>query len=618
MPERNVNFPFVAVSGMEAAKKALMCSIVNPRIRTVLIRGTRGTAKTVLSRAAYDISGKDIVNIPVNVSEEQLFGGLDVDVAINEGRIAISKGLLSLKDHILYVDDIGHMDQGTAISLLDSVREGIVRLEREGVSAEYDCDLKLIATMDPDEADISSHLLDRFDLCAYSVTEKDDRRTILESNVEYFDDPRGFVDSLRDDTGKVRDNVERSKEILPLVTISEELMELCVDLCAHIGAHGFRGDISMVETSMTLAALDGRDRVTKDDVENAAKLCLIHRRDYSAPPPPQPPEEPPQDDDNPEKEEPDEPEKDDEDDDDGKDDADRPEMHEDFSDMLQDLMFEIGEEFRVIDYLKGQPKAIRRSSSRKGRREMAISNDMSGRYVRATVPQGRIRDVAFDATIRAAAPYQRIREDNGLAFRIRTQDVRTKVRERRSGCTILFLVDASGSLGVRKRMSAVKGAVMSMLKDSYVRRDRIGLMMFRRDSAELVLPPTRSVEYSFKLLEDLPTGGRTPLSQALAKVSDYMGSYARSHKGERCHVVLITDGHANVPLSNGANATEEARRLASDIHVPDLGWVVIDASARYSIMDEAERLAAELGAVYLRLESLDADRLAENVRSVIR
>jgi magnesium chelatase subunit D len=249
---------------------------------------------------------------------------------------------------------------------------------------------------------------------------------------------------------------------------------------------------------------------------------------------------------------------------------------------------------------------------------MAISNDMSGRYVRATIPQGRIRDVAFDATIRAAAPYQRIREDNGLAFRIRTQDVRTKVRERRSGCTILFLVDASGSLGVRKRMSAVKGAVMSMLKDSYVRRDRIGLMMFRRDSAELVLPPTRSVEYSFKLLEDLPTGGRTPLSQALAKVSDYMGSYARSHKGERCHVVLITDGHANVPLSDGANATEEARRLASDIHVPDLGWVVIDASARYSIMDEAERLAAELGAVYLRLESLDADRLAENVRSVIR
>jgi len=285
--------------------------------------------------------------------------------------------------------------------------------------------------------------------------------------------------------------------------------------------------------------------------------------------------------------------------------------------MLQDLIFEIGEEFRVINYLKDQPKPIGRSASRKGRREMAISNDMSGRYVRAKIPEGRIRDVAFDATIRAAAPYQRSREDNGLAFRIMSQDVRTKVRERRSGCTIMFMVDASGSLGVRKRMSAVKGAVMSMLKDSYVRRDRIGLMMFRRDSAEIILPPTRSVEYSFKMLEDLPTGGRTPLSQALVKVSDYMGSYVRSHKGERCHVVLITDGHANVPLSDGMDATEEARRLASDIHVPDLGWVVIDASARYSIMDEAERLAAELGAVYLRLESLDADRLAENVRSLV-
>jgi magnesium chelatase subunit D len=226
--------------------------------------------------------------------------------------------------------------------------------------------------------------------------------------------------------------------------------------------------------------------------------------------------------------------------------------------------------------------------------------------------------VAFDATIREAAPFQRVRESNGLAFNIRSHDIRVKVREVRSGCTILFLVDASGSLGVRKRMSAVKGAVMSMLKDSYVRRDRIGLMEFRRDSAELILPPTRSVEYSFKLLEDMPTGGRTPLSQALVTVSEYMGSYARSHKGEKCHVVLITDGHANVPLSKDVDASSEARKVASDIHVPNLGWIVIDASAKYSRLDDAELLAAELGGVYLRLESLDADRIADNIRSLIR
>lgn len=616
MSERNMNYPFVAVSGMDATKNALKCLAVNPKIRAVLIRGPKGTGKTIISRAICDISGMDIVNIPVNISEEQLFGGMDVDVAINEGRLAISKGLLSLKNRILYVDDISHMDQGMAISLLDSIRDGVVRLEREGISAEYGCDLKLIATMDPEESDISSHLLDRFDLCTYSNTEDDGRRTILESNIDFSEDPYGFIESYRDDTDRTSREIERSKEILKLVMMSDELIELCVDLCAHVGAQGFRGDISIVETSMTLAALDGRDRVTKDDVENAAKLCLIHRRDYSAPPP-QSPEEPPQDDDGSDDDESDESNDNENEKNDDDEDVDRPEMPEDLSRMLQDLMFEIGDEFRVINYLKDQPKPIGRSASRKGRREMAISNDMSGRYVRATIPKDRIRDVAFDATIRAAAPYQRIREDNGLAFRIRTQDIRTKVRERRSGCTIMFVVDASGSLGVRKRMSAVKGAVMSMLKDSYVRRDRIGLMMFRRDSAEVILPPTRSVEYSFKMLEDLPTGGRTPLSQALVKVSDYMGSYVRSHKGERCHVVLITDGHANVPLSDGMDATEEARRLASDIHVPDLGWVVIDASARYSIMDEAERLAAELGAVYLRLESLDADRLAENVRSVV-
>lgn len=617
MSPRTLNYPFTAVSGMDGPKRALLCSLINPRLRTVLIRGRRGTGKTVLSRSLEEISSRRMINIPANVSQEQLFGGMDVDIAIRDGRLVLKEGLIAQGDgNILYVDNINLMDNAMAIALLDSVREGLVRVESEGISAEYPIETTLVATMDPEECDICSHLLDRFDMCAYSNRNEDADvcRSILRSNSEYREDPSGFVEGSSEDTRKVHGTIDRSKEVLPLVTFSDELIDVCVELCAHVGAHGFRGDIALIETAMTLSALDNRDIVTKADVEEAAKLCLVHRRDYSAPPPDT---EPPEDDDKG-----DGPDEDGNDDrQDGKDNSDDGERDdksmEDFSRMLQDLLFEIGEEFRVIDYLKGSRTKIRETSSRKGRREMAMSKDTSGRYISSKIPEGRIRDIAFDATIRAAAPYQRSRGNNGLSFNIQKQDIRVKVRERRSGCTILFLVDASGSLGVRKRMSAVKGAIMSMLKDSYVRRDRIGLMEFRRDSAELILPPTRSVEYSFRLLEELPTGGRTPLGQALITVSEYMGSYARSHKGERCHVVLVTDGHANVSLSKGVDASEEARRIASDIHVPNLGWIVIDASARYSGLDDAELLAMELGGTYLKLESLNADRIAENVRSLI-
>jgi len=290
----------------------------------------------------------------------------------------------------------------------------------------------------------------------------------------------------------------------------------------------------------------------------------------------------------------------------------------DFQQLLDDMVFEIGDQFRVIDYLNDGRRKVSKTSAKKGRRMMVESSNSSGRYARSRIPSEKTHDIAFDATVRAAAPYQRSREHTGLAINIKEQDVREKVREMRAGCTILFLVDASGSLGVRKRMSAVKGAILSMLRDSYVKRDRIGMMAFRRDSAELILPPTRSVEYSYRKLEEMPTGGKTPLSEALVTVNEYMTSYSRSHMGEMCYIVVITDGRANVPLEEGVNANDEVLKLAEDMAIPQVKWIIIDASAGFIRFDNAERLAQALGGTYFRLEDLNADRLAESVRAVIR
>ena len=634
MPAGDLRFPFSAVYGMDDAKRAILCSLVQPTLRTVLIRGGPGSAKTVLSRAAGELAGKKVVNIPLNVTEEMLFGGMDAEATMREGRPVMQKGLLSRADGcILYADDVNLLDQRILASLLDCVLSGRVVVEREGVSGSYPCDTLLIATMNPDDSDISSHLLDRFDLCAYSDFPNDDgrgREEVLRRNAEFARDPEGFVSMYSEEEGKLRSDIERARRILPLVTITDALLGVAVELCAKVGAEGFRGDIALVEAAYAMAALNGRDEVMRKDVEEAAMITLAHRRSYSQPPPP--PEEPEEqqeqqqeDSDSEEGDRNEQPPKpneappqnqgdDSENDSEPPDDGQQP---EDIGAMLDEMMFEIGEQFRVIDYLQDGRRIIRSTSSRKGRRAMAESRDSSGRYARSRIPEGRVTDMAFDATVRAAAPYQRSRRHDGLAVSIEKQDIRTKVRERRSGCTILFLVDASGSLGVRRRMAAVKGAVLSMLRDSYVKRDRIGLMAFRRDSAELVLPPTRSVEYSYRKLEELPTGGKTPLGQALATVSDFMTSYSRSHPGESCYIVLITDGRANVSLREGADANQEAERLAEEMSIPQVKWIVVDASTGFVRFDNAARLAKALEGTYFRLEDLDADRLAGSVRSVI-
>ena len=171
MPSGPVNgLPFTAVVGMDDAKRALECAIVSPSIRTVLLRGGEGTAKTVLARAAAGLTGKKIVNCPLNVTEEQLFGGLDVEETVRTGVPAMEKGLLSRADgNILYIDDINLMDRGMLAGIMDAVLTGTVRVERGPVSGSYPCATTLIATMNPDDSDLSDHALDRFDLCAYSA-----------------------------------------------------------------------------------------------------------------------------------------------------------------------------------------------------------------------------------------------------------------------------------------------------------------------------------------------------------------------------------------------------------------------------------------------------------------
>ncbi len=625
MPSGPVTFPFTAVVGMDDAKRALTCAFVGSHIHTVLLRGGRGTGKSVLARSVAKLTGKKIINCPLDVTEEQLYGGLDVEKAVSTGEMVLEPGLLSRADgNILFIDDANLMGRSIFAGILNVVLSERVRVERGPISAEYPCRTVLVATMDPEDVDISAHLLDRFDLCAYpSEVGPSERKLILERERRFSEDPEGFLAQFEKSESEIYEKIQRAKRILPLVTVSDELVAVISELCVKVGADGLRGDLAIYNCSKALAALNERDEVGRKDIEEAAVLCLPHRRNYDLPPPEVPPEEeqkgpedtPPENEENPQNEKTQT---------NGSDEPDRsqeersspPENMPDLPD-LEEMMFEIGRQFKVIDYLHENGRPPTRTKTRKGLRSMAVSADGTGRYARSRIPSDHPKDIAFDATIRAAAPYQRNREKHGLSFSIESSDIREKVRERRSGATLLFLVDASGSLGVRKRMATVKGAILSMLRDSYIKRDRVGLMAFRRDSAEMILPPTRSVEYSYKHLEDLPTGGKTPLGEALVKVNEYMTAYARCHIGESCYIILVTDGRANVPLKEGMNANEEVQDLAEELVIPSVKWIVVDAGAGFPHFDNALRLAEKLEAKYFRLEDLDADRFAESVKTAI-
>ncbi len=627
MPEGHLSYPFSAVFGMEAAKNAIRCAICSPGIRTVLIRGPSGSAKTVLCRSLGGLSGRKVVNIPSGADVERLFGSVDMEKLLDTGEARLEKGLLAEADGgYAFVDDINLMDERVSVAVLDAVTTGTVRTERDGISEVSSVDVVLVATMNPEEREMSDHLLDRFDICVSVAPEDGDeaKKEILVRRMAYEDSRRGFCESYEPEQEKERKVMEDARKIIPLVSVSDELRLIISELCDKVGAEGLRGDIAVTNTAVALAALDRRDSVTRSDVERAAAMCLVHRRRYD-PEPPQEPPEPEEEEEQDEKQEPDQDQRPDPPDNKEEDQQDQDEEPPEDNDKdrnagmdlprIDDMLFEVGRQFRVIDYL-GKGKAIAKpNSSRKGRRSEFECTGTSGRQVSARIPEGKTRDIAFGATMRAAALSQKGREPGPMRIVVEDSDIREKVRRARTGCTVMFLVDASGSIGARRRMSAVKGAVLSMLKDSYVKRDKVGLMVFRRRTAEVILPPTRSVEYGYKLLEDIPTGGRTPLAAAMITASDYMTSYSRSHPGERCYIVLMTDGRSNVPYVEGADPNQEARDLAETLDVPGIQWIVVNTGNGFRFFDSASELASHLGALYFNLEEPDADALATSVRA---
>ncbi|HZL04465.1 MAG TPA: VWA domain-containing protein [Coriobacteriia bacterium] len=251
-----------------------------------------------------------------------------------------------------------------------------------------------------------------------------------------------------------------------------------------------------------------------------------------------------------------------------------------------------------------------------GRTHDATSTDRTGKYVRSTpLRPGDDADIALDATIRAAAPFQRLRED-GAVIRVEPQDLQRKVRTRRVGSSIVFCVDASGSMGAARRMEAAKAAVLELLVDAYQRRDRVALVSFRADGAEVILSPTSSVELAHVRLRALPTGGATPLAHGLLRSLELLEAERRRDADVLPWLVLVTDGRANVGLGTGLGV-DDARSAARRVGAAGIRTLVIDTAGAGGGAP-ARDIARAAGAEYLRLGDIDGQSLSSAVRTRVR
>jgi len=248
-----------------------------------------------------------------------------------------------------------------------------------------------------------------------------------------------------------------------------------------------------------------------------------------------------------------------------------------------------------------------------GRRSQTKTDRKRGHYIQSRIPRkDKVTDLAFDATIRAAAPYQSQRDRSEVALALQKDDLREKVRVRRSANLILFAVDASWSMAVSERMEATKGAIMSLLTDAYQRRDRVGLIVFNKNDAHLVLKPTNSVMMAKDALADIAIGGKTPLSAGLSLAYDVFRQESYTHPEVQQMFILLTDGAGNVSISN-LPPQEEAHQLATMIQEANVRSVVINMEHVAFDQGLAQQLADNLEAPCYTLEDLRAETLYRTV-----
>jgi magnesium chelatase subunit D len=634
-----LTLPFSAIVGQEPMKKALLLNAVDPAIGGVLIRGERGTAKSSAVRALARLlpdyeavegclyrcdpalparccddcrrRAKDgllpkvrrpmrIVELPINASEDRLVGSIDIEAAVRSGSRRFQPGVLAdANRNLLYVDEVNLLDDHLVDVLLDAAAMGVNVVEREGMSVVHPAHFILVGTMNPEEGELRPQLLDRFGLCVDVTTPIDieQRLAVIELERRFTENPRAVVDAYQAQDAQIRSQLQANGGRLDRIQMPDAIRSLIARLCMDGSVAGHRADLVVARTARAISALRQGSVVELSDVLEALELALAHRRREPL--------------------------------------GDRQEQAQELATRAAEQLAQIqaatpnerapavrgeasqqegasgGEsnegwttaeakeassnetldaeadtviQLRTFAVKKLDLPRERQARRAAGKRTSTRSETKRGRYVRSAVAD-KVTDIAFDATMRAAAPYQlgrrRAVPDSPNQLQLESQDLRQKVRERKTGNLIVFVVDASASMDAEQRMLATKGAILSLLRHAYIRRDKVALVAFSGRNARVVLRPTSSVDLAERRLERLNIGGTTPLTHGLITALKLIKTERLRDPKVYPLLVLISDGRGNISLF-GEEPLLEAQRAAGQIKHDGIRAMVIDSTRDFS------------------------------------
>nr|WP_228003263.1 VWA domain-containing protein [Nocardia australiensis] len=659
-----MGFPFSAVVGQERLQLALILCAVHPGIGGVLVRGEKGTAKSTVVRALAQllppVAGETgarparLVELPVGATEDRVVGSLDLERVLRDGEQAFRPGLLAAAHHgVLYVDEVNLLHDHLVDVLLDAAAMGRVHIERDGVSHSHPARFVLVGTMNPEEGELRPQLLDRFGLTVDVAASREVgvRMAVVRRRLDYEADPAGFAGRYLAADRAIAERILTARDRVAAVTLDNVELRRIAALCASFDVDGMRADLVVARAATAHAAWRGAETVGEEDVRVAVELALPHRRRRD-----------PFDEPGISEDQLDDAMRDAEEEvaraadqqSGGENSTDRAESEPDYNERSAPGTDESDSGDRIDDPESGStgdtsdspnddgpeddgpdggPGGGQSPSAREGRTATPASSSVSpprwevpgvgegaaGRRSRAQTKQGRTVRSTTDAstglhllgTVFAAAPHQRTRGRADGPLKLVSDDLRGAYREGREGNLVIFVVDASGSMASRDRLSAVTGAVVALLRDAYQRRDKVAVITVRGQEAELVLPPTSSVDIAVRRLSGMRTGGKTPLAAGLLKAREVIGRERVRDPHRRPMLVLLTDGRA----TGGADPVPRARAAAGLLAHDAVTSIVVDCERGIVRLGLAAELARDLRAGYLRLAELSGESVADVVRA---